>query len=400
VINTWQSHELQEVADVIDCKHRTPSYASHGIPIISPGNIAWGPLSFDNCKRIPYEEYLDLMDHCNVENGDIVLSRNQSFGIASYVNEEAPFALGQDTVLIKPQKCNARYLYYYVQSKGLQAQIAKLSGGSTFKRINLKDIRKLTIVVPPLPEQRKIAEILSTWDEAIDLTEQLIAAKERRKQALMQRLLAGQVRFPGFEDEWEMVTLDNVTSKVGSGITPRGGSESYLASGIPLIRSQNVLTGRLNLEDVAFISEEQHNKMSATRLKAKDVLLNITGASIGRSCVVPVNFIEGNVNQHVCIIRPTDQLNSTFLSAFLNSAIGQRQIDAFQAGGNRQGLNYVQIRSFKLPLPTIEEQEKVAQILQTCDQELALHQQKLAALRRQKQGLMQQLLTGRVRVVG
>jgi type I restriction enzyme S subunit len=291
--------------------------------------------------------------------------------------------------------------YFFKSKKGIHLLgLASPGGAGRNKTLGQQNFLQLQIPLPPLKEQKKMAAILQTCDEAIDLTEQLIAAKQRRKQALMQRLLTGQVRFPGFEDEWEMVTLDNVTSKVGSGITPRGGSESYLASGIPLIRSQNVLTGRLNLEDVAFISEEQHNKMSATRLKAKDVLLNITGASIGRSCVVPVNFIEGNVNQHVCIIRPTDQLNSTFLSAFLNSAIGQRQIDAFQAGGNRQGLNYVQIRSFKLPLPTIEEQEKVAQILQTCDQELALHQQKLAALRRQKQGLMQQLLTGRVRVAG
>ena len=139
--------------------------------------------------------------------------------------------------------------------------------------------------------------------------------------------------------------LGNVASKVGSGITPKGGSESYLAVGIPLIRSQNVLTGVLDLEDVAFISEEQHNKMNATQLKAGDVLLNITGASIGRSCIVPADFVEGNVNQHVCIIRPTEQLNSIFLSAFLNSELGQRQIDAFQAGGNRQGLNFAQIRS-------------------------------------------------------
>jgi type I restriction enzyme, S subunit len=287
---------------------------------------------------------------------------------------------------------------YLFQSPFFRKLLSLQGSGTNIRNLSQSLLKNIQVPILPLPEQRKIAEILSTWDEAIDLTAQLMAAKQRRKQALMQRLLMGKVRFPGFEDEWEMVTIDDVTSKVGSGITPKGGSESYLASGIPLIRSQNVLTGVLNLEDVAFISEEQHNKMSATQLKAKDVLLNITGASIGRSCVVPVDFVEGNVNQHVCIIRPTEQLNSTFLSAFLNSAIGQRQIDAFQAGGNRQGLNYTQIRSFKIPLPTIEEQEKTAQILQICDEELDLLQQKLTALRRQKQGLMQQLLTGKVRV--
>jgi type I restriction enzyme S subunit len=137
-------------------------------------------------------------------------------------------------------------------------------------------------------------------------------------------------------EDWEIKKLDHLASKVGSGITPRGGQESYFKSGIIFIRSQNVLVGKLNLSDVAYISMEQHDRMNGSKLQVGDVLLNITGASIGRSCVVPSNITEGNVNQHVCIIRTDESLNSVFLCQLLNSLYGQNQIEKFQAGGNRE----------------------------------------------------------------
>ncbi len=102
---------------------------------------------------------------------------------------------------------------------------------------------------------------------------------------------------------WNTVKLGDYTSKIGSGITPKGGSKAYVEQGIPLLRSQNILHGKLKLDDVAFISNVQHNKMKNSQLQERDVLLNITGASIGRCAVLPNNFNVGNVNQHVCIIR-------------------------------------------------------------------------------------------------
>ncbi len=116
---------------------------------------------------------------------------------------------------------------------------------------------------------------------------------------------------------WEMKKLGTLALKVGSGITPKGGRETYLSSGIPIVRSQNVVDGRLVLDEVAFISEKQHQKMKATHLHADDLLLNITGASIGRTCVVPSDFKQGNVNQHVCIIRlDSAKSDSNFVNAF------------------------------------------------------------------------------------
>ncbi len=111
------------------------------------------------------------------------------------------------------------------------------------------------------------------------------------------------LRFPEFGGEWKIARLGSRVSKVGSGVTPRGGAEVYQDSGIPLLRSQNVRDSRLDLTDVAFISEEINAKMKGSAVEPNDVLLNITGASIGRSCVVPPDIVAANVNQHVCIIR-------------------------------------------------------------------------------------------------
>jgi len=155
--------------------------------------------------------------------------------------------------------------------------------------------------------------------------------------------------------------------KIGSGITPKGGETAYKAKGIPLIRSQNVLANRLDLSEVAFIDEAQHIKMSGSKVVPGDVLLNITGASIGRSCIVPPNVYEANVNQHVCIIRLKQSMDGRLLSNFLNSWFGQKQIWSFQGGGSREGLNYHQIGSFDIPVPPLPEQKAIADLLSTWD---------------------------------
>jgi type I restriction enzyme S subunit len=195
---------------------------------------------------------------------------------------------------------------------------------------------------------------------------------------------------------WEWTNLGKLASKVGSGVTPKGGSNSYKSSGIPLIRSQNVLWGTLDLTDVAFIDDSQHEKMKGSIVCKGDVLLNITGASIGRAAVS--NLDEANVNQHVCIIR-SDKLAPEFLRDFLLSFNGQKQIDQFQAGGNRQGLNFEQIKSFKLPFPPLPEQRKIATILGTWDKAISTTERLIDNSKQQKKALMQQLLTGKKRLL-
>lgn len=158
------------------------------------------------------------------------------------------------------------------------------------------------------------------------------------------------------------------------------------------------MVGRLSLDDVAYIDEVQHNKMRNSALEPEDVLLNITGASIGRCAVLPRDFSEGNVNQHVCIIRTLPSLNPQFLCQYINSSFGQKQVAKFQAGGNREGLNYQQVRSFDVPVPTAAEQEKIVDLLEAVDGKVRCLERKLLQHQTLKRGLMQKLLTGEWRV--
>lgn len=175
---------------------------------------------------------------------------------------------------------------------------------------------------------------------------------------------------------WEQRKLGDVTTKIGSGKTPRGGSSVYGQSGVPLIRSQNIYNDRVNLEDVVYIEESMDNEMANSRVEKRDILLNITGASIGRSAVYEV-VTPANVNQHVCIIRPKHEIDSYYIQLNLTSPDGQKQIDLNQAGGAREGLNFQQIAKMTFSFPSFREQNKIGELFRQLDDTIALHQRKL-----------------------
>jgi type I restriction enzyme S subunit len=202
-------------------------------------------------------------------------------------------------------------------------------------------------------------------------------------------------------EDWRVCSLGDIVTKVGSGITPTGGEKVYKKEGHPFLRSQNVGWGYLLLDDIAFLDEETHHSFLATEIKLYDVLLNIAGASIGRSAVADDRLVGGNVNQHVCIIRAdTSKLNPHYLNYFLLSERGQKQIDSFQAGGNRQGLNFGQIRSFQIPLPPLPEQRAFAIALSDIDALIKSLDKLIAKKRDIKQATMQLLLAGKTRLPG
>ena len=196
-------------------------------------------------------------------------------------------------------------------------------------------------------------------------------------------------------DDWEVGELEEMTQKIGSGITPKGGETVYKTTGRAFIRSQNIGWGKLLLDDVAFIDDDTHFTFQSTEILLNDVFLNITGASIGRCSYANEIIKGGNVNQHVCIIRThQDVLYPIYLTYILLSRIGQKQIDSFQTGGNRQGLNFGQIKSFKIPLPAnLNEQKAIADALSDVDALIANLEELIAKKKAIKQGAMQQLLT-------
>ena len=293
---------------------------------------------------------------------------------------------------------------FYFESGVHDAELRQLvNEGARAGRFNISIDRFLTTTGwrPEEAEQSKIADCLTSLDEMTTAQVRKVEALGAHKKGLMQQLFPCEgetlprLRFPEFRGspEWADQYLGPMTNKVGSGVTPLGGDKNYKTAGRPFIRSQNVGWGELLLDDVAFIDEETHSSFDATEIVEADVLLNITGASIGRSAIVDSRIVGGNVNQHVCIIRvKQNELNPVLLNQFLISVRGQKQIDSFQAGGNRQGLNFGQIKSFAIPVPpTQEEQRRISDYLSTLDALIVAEAEKLATLKTHKQSLMQQL---------
>lgn len=168
---------------------------------------------------------------------------------------------------------------------------------------------------------------------------------------------------------WPVVKLGGLVSHVSSGATPKGGSENYSNSGpVMFLRSQNIHMNELRLDDVIYINEDTHKKMKRSVVQYGDVLLNITGASIGRVAPFELKGVEVNSNQHVCTIRPLPEvLDYKYLSYFLGNSKFQEGIFSSQRGGTREALNYSQIRDFEIPLPPLEEQKRIAAILVKAD---------------------------------
>lgn len=201
-------------------------------------------------------------------------------------------------------------------------------------------------------------------------------------------------------EDWVVISIDDCTTKVGSGKTPTGGASVYIDSGRPFVRSQNVDWGRLDLADVVHITDETHNTFSGSEIQQDDVLLNITGASIGRCAKADFRVIGGNVNQHVCIIRTeAKKLSPSLLVELINSNYGQNQIDSYQAGGNREGLNFSQVKNLKFAItPNSFEQTEIVRTLNDINAFTLALENLIAKKQAIKAAAMQQLLTGKTRL--
>lgn len=200
-------------------------------------------------------------------------------------------------------------------------------------------------------------------------------------------------RFKEFQnnDAWKQRKLSDVTIKVGSGKTPKGGSSVYKQFGIPLLRSQNIKNNRVNLQDVVYITQIMNEAMSNSLVMKNDVLLNITGASIGRSAVYNLTD-PANVNQHVCIIRPNKEIDSNFIQLNLTSEKGQNQIEINQAGGAREGLNFQQIAKMNFAYPNYKEQQKIGNFFKHLDHMISLEHRKLEKTKNLKSAYLAEML--------
>mgnify|MGYP004679898551 CR=1 FL=1 len=199
------------------------------------------------------------------------------------------------------------------------------------------------------------------------------------------------LRFPEFHGEWEKCKLGELAVKVGSGSTPKGGNAVYTTSGHCFVRSQNVGMGHLILNDIAYIDELTHQKQKSTELRTNDVLLNITGASIGRTALATEEINGGNVNQHVCIIRTNGNVEPSFICDYIQTSKIQKYIQSLQTGGSREGVNFEQIRSFPINIPTVEEQVKIAKLLSLINERIATQSKLIEDLKKLKSAIIEKV---------
>jgi type I restriction enzyme S subunit len=181
-------------------------------------------------------------------------------------------------------------------------------------------------------------------------------------------------------EPWPLKPLKSLATKIGSGATPAGGRESYFTQGIPLIRSMNVHFSGFEPKGLVFLSDEQAKQLANVSVQPGDVLLNITGASIGRVTTAPQEMAGARVNQHVAIIRPIKELDTQFLAKFLVSPEIQRMIDDVQVGATREALTKGLIEQFEIPIPPLTEQKrivaKVDELMALCDRLEAQQQER------------------------
>lgn len=257
------------------------------------------------------------------------------------------------------------------------------------KRVNPAQLLAIDVLLPPLAEQLRIVDLISSVDRARSAADTMRQAAQAAQSALCDEVTADSVDVP-------LVRLRDVTLKIGSGATPRGGEASYQRSGTPLIRSQNIHDYRFRPEGLAFINDEQAARLDGAAVEESDVLINITGASVNRVCMAPSWVLPARVNQHVAILRPDQQyLDSNYLVHALRRSDIKSELDRKSGSGTtRQALTKNQLEEQLIPVPSLSVQRSAAALLDSCAAEAdALHRM-LPALDDTRSQLVADLLAG------
>jgi type I restriction enzyme, S subunit len=206
----WETSEFIKLAKVIDSLHKTPEFCADGYAMVRVADIKTGNLCLHETLKVCDAVFEEFVRNYRPKKGDIVLSRVGSYGVSSFVETDEPFCLGQNTVVIEP-KIPSRFLYYALNSEYIREQIEDKSYGSGYKSLSLKNIKELTVALPPtIAEQNLIARALSDTDALIESLEQLLAKKRQIKKGAMQELLTGKRRLLGFVSKWEEKTFGEI----------------------------------------------------------------------------------------------------------------------------------------------------------------------------------------------
>lgn len=290
-----------------------------------------------------------------------------------------------------------KYFYYWF-SKNFFAEVAKYTAKSSVDSVRRQMIAGMVIPLPSIEEQQKIVGILSDIDTLIADLQKLIRKKKDIRQGTMQMLVTGKKRLGNFSGEWFDCSLDSIAYVLNGdrGINYPSGDD-FIEYGIPFINAGNISNNIVDVSTVDYISIEKYNSLGGVKIQKNDIIFCLRG-SLGK-CAIS-NFTGGAPASSLCVIRAKDGIDARFLFHIINSEITSRQIDNLNAGSSQPNLSAKSLKSFKFIIPKdVAEQEMISNILSDMDLDIYKLEEKLSKYQKIKQGMMEELLTGKVRLV-
>ncbi|MCS6287415.1 MAG: restriction endonuclease subunit S [Nitrospira sp.] len=402
----WEVCAVRQKGEVVTGKALAVNAPGLQRPYLRTKNVFDGRIDIGDVLTMPMTE--EQFTQFQIRSGDVLLNEGQSIDLvgrcALYQNEYPEPCAIQNALLrfrARPGVSEkfASYLFRHCQHTGVFARIALQTtsvahlGGSRFE--------KLRLAWPTELEQHAIAEALSDADALIESLEQLLAKKRQIKQGAMQELLSGKKRLPGFSGEWEVKRLGDETDRITKGTTPTSLGRNFTDQGINFVKVESLSEeGSVISEMLAAIDDNTHRLLKRSQLREKDILFSIAGA-LGRTAIVKTDLLSANTNQALAIIRIKAQscLRHDFLLKYLAGPQILAHITAINVQAAQANLSLEDIRSFEVPAPSPDEQIAIATVLSDMDAEIAALEAKLAKARLLKQGMMQELLTGRIRLI-
>lgn len=381
--------------------YKTASFHGHGTRIVNMGELfGLERISNQEMSRVGLtnREFLDF----SLREGDLLFGRRSvvpsGAGKCSFV-EAAREAITFESSIIRvrlgTRETWPEFYFYFFASPVGRAAISEIVSGTNVKGIRASELGTIHVPVPALAEQKAISEALSDVDTLIESLEQLLAKKRAIKQGAMQELLTGKRRLPGFSGEWETVTMRQVlTQSATYGIVTAG---AFVQNGTKMVRGGDIVAGGV-VGDLPMVSKEKAGEYERTTLIAGDVVIALVGYP-GASAKIPEELVGANISRAVGLLRSNKRIFPDYLACFLNSPIGRRMVLAPSAGSAQQVVNLQALNKLEFRLPSTGEQRVLADFFSDLEIELASLDQLLLKARLVKQGMMQELLTGRIRLI-
>ena len=294
------------------------------------------------------------------------------------------------TLSIDTRLVSSRYVEMWFSHKYEAGVIPSYRATSAMPNLDVKSLLRMeTIAVPPLVEQKRIVDVVSSVDAYIDALQQQADTARTARNAVLHELLESVSSAP-------QKKLKDLTSKIGSGATPRGGEAVYQESGVSLIRSQNVHNGRFLHEGLVSISDSAASALDGVSVEVNDVLINITGASVARACMVDASILPARVNQHVAILRTdSNQLLPGFLlQILLGKKMNSYLLDISGSGTTRQAITKAQLEDLEVSIPPLVEQKRIVEIVSSMDDVIRTTEQAVVDAKNLRSGLLSDLLSG------